>query len=108
MYLLEFGLAALKQMRKGNPGLDNGCRFTKVSMHRKMFSLPLRKIFHHTGIFTGRFPSPTAGFFHHVMIFPVLFPSRLYIPGRHPSLLMEGIQAYLWKKMLWVSVKIFL
>ncbi len=35
----------------------------KVFMHRKTFSLPLRKISHHTGIFCCRFSIPTAEFF---------------------------------------------
>ncbi len=45
----------------GNPGLYDGYRSSKVSMHRKTFSLRLGEISHHTGIFSGCFSIPTAG-----------------------------------------------
>ncbi len=53
---------ALIQKGKGNSGINDGCGSTKVSMDRKTFSLPLKEISHHTGIFSGRFPILTADF----------------------------------------------
>jgi hypothetical protein len=76
------------------------------------------------GIFSGHFPIPNDGIFHHVGIFPIIFlfpnqnlplrkiskeeffppcrnfsPFPSYIPGKIPSLLTEGIPAYLIQKI---------
>ncbi len=56
--------------------------------------------------FLAVFLVPRQEISHHAVIFPVVFQSPLYKPGKLPPLLVEGIPAYQWKKLLWVSVKI--
>jgi hypothetical protein len=38
--------------------------------------LPRKEIFHHSGIFSGRYPIPRQEFSHHDGIFPVIFPLK--------------------------------
>ncbi len=83
---------------EGNPTLYDGCRSTTGSMHQTPFSLPLSEISHHTGIFRTVFLFPRSEFFPPWRNFPFIFPfpgldftAFIYIPGKLPSLLTEGI-----------------
>jgi hypothetical protein len=53
---------ALIQKRRGNPGPYDRSRSTKGYKQRTIYVL-LMEISHHTGIFSDRFPIPTAGIF---------------------------------------------
>ncbi len=80
----------------------------KEGHRRKEFSGHAIIFFGHARIFTDIFPFPPQDFCHYAGIFPVIFQSPLYITVKLPSLLTEGIPAYLMGKTVWVTVKIFI
>ncbi len=68
------GIGYTDTKAEGTPRPCDGCRSTKGSMHRKTFSLPLRKTSHHAGIFFQPFSLSHSRIFSTIPEFFLSFP----------------------------------